>query len=194
MDPLSLKTLLNTAFDKLAMLVDFDDVTRDYIIAKVLMKEGITLVCGQMLILMNSFDIEDEDSNHSEFSKSLITHSHDAEVMRYALSCKEGDHRDFGNLRESALMLLQNTLMRMCSRLPKIDKHHSVFNLFMDCVSLYTEHVPSSWPDTDNNCTMTTVVCDGGDPICASTDAPTISPTIAYEDQVPTTNNCCLAK
>jgi len=81
MDPLSLKTLLNTAFDKLAMLVDFDDVPRDYIIAKVLMKEGITLVCGQMLILMNSFDIEDEDSNHSEFSKSLITHSLDVEVM-----------------------------------------------------------------------------------------------------------------
>ena len=88
MDPLSLKSLLNTAFDKLAMLVDFDDVPRDYIIAKVLMKEGITLVCGQMLILMNSFDIKDEDSNHSEFSKSLITHSLDVEVMRYALSCK----------------------------------------------------------------------------------------------------------
>lgn len=146
MDPLSLKTILEYAFDKLPMFLEFDDAPRDFIIAKKLMRDGKPAICGPLIMCMNSIGCEDEEGELSDFAKSFITHSLDIEVMRYAVTFGEEQHIDFGNLKESSLILLNNIILSMGSRLPKMNMENPVYHLSMDFHSLFTEHVPDEWP------------------------------------------------
>jgi hypothetical protein len=146
---LSLKSVLNTAFDDLAMFVEFDDPRRDFIIAKILLQKGVADVCGPLLMYMDSIGFDDEEGNPNNFAKSFITHSLDVDIMRFAMSLDdiEGDM----NLKETALILVNNSIFALSSRLPTMTVDEPLFELSMECASRFTEHIPDEWPGVDGS-------------------------------------------
>ena len=159
-DPLSLNTILDTAFDKPSTICDYDELSsrRGSITAKYAIREGKRSDCWSVIKMLDSSNMEISDDEPNDLIRNFIIHGLDIELMKLAVSLDENDDDDI-NLRDYTLIQLINIVINRGSRLPSLNVKHPLYILSMECHSLYTEHVPDDWPGVDGTFTW------GHDPI-----------------------------
>ena len=155
-DPLSLKTIFETAFNEPSAVYNFDQLSsrRDFITAKYLIREGKMGSCWPFMTMLGSSHFETSDGKPNDLAIKFIMHGLDVELMRLTVSLDEyDDDIDNVNLRQSVMIQLNNIILAMGSRLPPLTVEHPLFTISMECHSLYTEHVPDDWPGVDDSFT-----------------------------------------
>lgn len=159
MVPLLLKTVLVSAFSN--SIDDVEEIlldsvvagdfasSRDFEIAKFLLQSACSRSVKNGLLVQMTF-LNDDDEEDGKFLRGFIYHSVDISVMNLVVNV--GDGIDDQNLKEAALILLNNTILSKCraKRQRMTNIQDPITRHITSFFSLYTENILHDWPGVDD--------------------------------------------